>query len=255
MLKKYKKLPLILTGLAGVALLTTGFSAWVISGGNAESSQNITITVGEVTDNRPLVKAELTATATDGKLTFDSNANGGSGPITGNADNEDMEFGGEVVISVGKGDYKIDDVLDSVKFELAINDSADPEAKEAFSNAITKGDILSPITLDRSIEYTPENWNNNSSEPPTNWDENSQYLKTKYTVVNTGDGNQVKIGFTFGFCWGSVFKHKNPVDISSSDDVDIDDVVSALNALQSLNGVTDLLTLTVTPIGSVKDSA
>ena len=30
MLKKYKKLPLILTGLAGVALLTTGFATWVV---------------------------------------------------------------------------------------------------------------------------------------------------------------------------------------------------------------------------------
>lgn len=254
MLKKYKKLPLILTGFAGVALLTTGFSAWVISGGNAESSQDmVSITVGGVTDNRPLVKAELTAT--DGELAFDSNANGGSGPITGDIDKEDMSFGGKVVISVGKGAYKIDDVLDSVKFELAFNDSAVEGAKEAFNNAITNNYILSPITLDSSIEYTPENWNTNTSEPPTNWDENSKYLKTSYTVENKRDANQVQIGFTFGFCWGSVFKHKNPVDISVDDNLNIDNVVSALNALQSLNGATNLFTLTVTPIGSVKASA
>ncbi len=249
MLKKYKKLPLILTGFAGVALLTTGFSAWVISGGNAESSQDmVSITVGEVTDNRPLVKAQLTVT--DGKLAFDSNADGGSGPITGDGDKEDMSFGGEIVISVGKGAYRIDDVLDSVKFEFAFNDSAIEGAKEAFNNAIKNNYILSPITLDSSFEYTPENWNTNTSEPKNYWNENGKYLKTSYTVENNDVANQVKIGFTFGFCWGSVFKHKNPVDISDDDNLNIDNVVSALNALHSLDGVTDLLTLTVTPIGS-----
>ena len=53
MLKKYRKIPLILTGLAGIAFLTTGFSAWVIQGTNAATENNmVTIKVGTLTDKR-----------------------------------------------------------------------------------------------------------------------------------------------------------------------------------------------------------
>ena len=254
MLKKYKKLPLILTGFAGVALLTTGFSAWVISGGNAESSQNmVTITVGEVTDNRPLVKAELTAT--EGELAFDSNANGGSGPITGDIDKEDMEFGGTVTISVGKGNYDIKSVLDKVEFSLKFASDVG-EFNDDYTNAVTNY-LLAPIDVGGKFTLNKANAGDwaTTKTVSENYADNSSYLKHEFKATPNTDGNTISVDFKFGFCWGSVFKHKNPVDISSSDDVDIDDVVSALNALQSLNGATNLFTLTVTPIGSVEDSA
>lgn len=254
MLKKYKKLPLILTGFAGVALLTTGFSAWVISGGNAESSQDmVSITVGGVTDNRPLVKAELTVT--DGTLAFDSNANGGSGPITGDGNKEDMEFGGTVTFSVGKGNYDIKSVLDKVEFSLKFASDVG-EFNDDYTNAVTNY-LLAPIDVGGKFTLNKANAGDwaTTKTVSENYADNSSYLKHEFIVKPNSDGNTISVDFKFGYCWGSVFDHKNPVDISSSDDVDIDDVVSALNALQSLNGVNDLLTLTVTPIGSVKDSA
>ena len=39
--KKYKKIPLILMGLSGVALLTSGFSTWVISVQATQTISNI----------------------------------------------------------------------------------------------------------------------------------------------------------------------------------------------------------------------
>lgn len=255
MLKKYKKLPLILAGFAGVALLTTGFSAWVISGGNAESSQDmVSITVGGVTDNRPLVKAELTAT--EGELAFDSNADGGSGPITGDSDKEDMEFGGTVTFSVGKGNYDIKSVLDKVEFSLKFASDAG-EFNDDYTNAVTNSYLLAPIDVGGKFELNKAaagDWATTKTVSE-NYADNSSYLKHEFIVKPNSDGNTISVDFKFGYCWGSVFKHKNPVDISDDDNLNIDNVVSALNALQSLNGATNLFTLTVTPIGSVKPSA
>ncbi len=248
MLKKYKKLPLILTGFAGIALLTTGFSAWVISGGNAESSQDmVTITVGDVTDNRPLVKAEL-AEKPDGSLQFDAKE-GGQGTITASeGSKEDMIFGGTVTLSVGKGNYDIKSVLDRVEFSLKF---ASPEGQynSIYSAAVaTNSYLLAPIDVGSKFTLNKADAGDwaTTETVSENYADNSSYLKYEFKVTPIPDSNTISIDFKFGYCWGYKFQYKNPVELTS----DIDDVISYLQDLNNLDGATNLFTLTVTPIGS-----
>lgn len=252
MLKKYKKLPLILTGFAGVALLTTGFSAWVISGGNAESSQDmVSITVGGVTDNRPLVKAEL-AEKPDGSLQFDAKE-GGQGTITASeGSKEDMIFGGTVTLSVGKGNYDIKSVLDKVEFSLEFASDVG-EFNDDYTNAVTKSYLLAPIDVGGKFELNKAaagDWAATKTVSE-NYADNPSYLKYEFKVTPNPGGNIITVEFKFGYCWGSKFQYKNPVELTS----DIDNVITYLQDLNTLSGANNLFTLTVTPIGSVKDSA
>lgn len=248
MLKKYKKLPLILTGLAGVALLTTGFSAWVISGSTSEAATDnlVNITVGEVTDNRLTVKAELTEEDTDGELNFDAKE-GGQGTISASEGSvEDMTFGGTVTFSVTKGNYDIESVLDKVEFSLEFA-SPDGQFNSIYSNAVGANSyLLAPIEVGGKLELNKtdaENWAT-SKTVSMNYTENSNYLKYEFKVTPNLEGNIITVEFKFGYCWGSAFENKNPVELTAN----IDSVITALNELYKLNGATDLFTLTVTPV-------
>lgn len=266
MLKKYKKLPLILTGLAGVALLTTGFSAWVISSTTAASSDNmVNITVGKVTDKR--VKATLTTTETD--VIFDSNKVGGN-KITGTVNSEDMVFGGTVTIGLSNPseqpttDTNIEAILSGVKFELTENQSslkytAYQNAKEylRLPSLDPSGDKLT-YTINKPAETEPESndpWNNATLDctiyHKKDGENQNNYLKTHYDVSLIQDKNQITVEFKFGFGWGEVFEYVNPCDASftgDSNDTKLNAAIAALGKLHELHGATDLFTLTVTPV-------
>ncbi len=247
MLKKYKKLPLILTGLAGVALLTTGFSAWVISGSTSEAATNnlVDITVGDVTDNRLTVKAELTG-ETDGSLQFDAKE-GGQGTITASeGSKEDMIFGGTATFSVTKGNYDIENVLDKVEFSLEFA-SVDGQFNSDYTSAVAaESYLLAPIDVGGKLELNKthaENWATTKTVSES-YTENSSYLKYEFIVKPNLDSNIISVDFKFGYCWGSKFQYKNPVELTS----DIDNVISYLQDLYKLNSATNLFTLTITPV-------
>lgn len=266
MLKKYKKLPLILTGLAGVALLTTGFSAWVISSTTAASSNDmVNITVGKVTDKR--VKASLTAP--EKIIKFDSNQTGGT-KIKGTENREDMVFGGTVTIGLSNpseqptSDTDIENILSGVKFELTENQSSSfhtayQNAKEYLRSPSLdpSGDNLT-YTINKPAETEPESndpWNNTTLDctiyHQKGGENQNNYLKTHYDVSLIQDKNQITVEFIFGFGWGEVFELVNPCDASFTDDtgdVKLNTAIAALGELYKLNSATDLFTLTVTPI-------
>ena len=273
MLKKYKKLPLILTGLAGVALLTTGFSAWVISSTTAASSDNmVSITVGKVTDKR--VKATLTTTET--AVNFDSNKEGGN-KITGTANSEDMVFGGTVTVGSSNpsgqatSDTDIETILSGVKFELTENQSSSKYT--AYNNA--KGYLRLPsldpsgdkftYTINKPAETEQESndpWNNATLDRTIyhqkDGENQNNYLKTHYDVSLKQDENQISVEFKFGFGWGEVFEFVNPCDASfagDSNDTKLNAAIAALGELYKLNEATDLFTLTVTPVLTADTSA
>ena len=268
MLKKYKKLPLILTGLAGVALLTTGFSAWVISSTTAASSNDmVNITVGEVTDKR--VKASLTAT--EKIIKFDSNQKGGTNKIKGTSANEDMVFGGTVTIGLSNpsdqptNDTNIETILSSIQFELTENTSSDfyedynTTAKEhlRLPSLDPSGEKLT-YTINKPAETQPESndpWNNTTLNHTIyhkkGTENQNDYLKTHYDVSLNQDKNQITVEFEFGFGWGEVFEFVNPCDAkfeNDSNDTKLNAAIAALGELKELNGATDLFTLTITPV-------
>ena len=257
MLKKYKKIPLILTGLAGIALLTTGFSAWVIQGTPTASQDNmVTISVGTLTDKR------LTTTLSDldKNVTFDSNVNGGTNPIKGTGVTEDMVFGGTVKVAYSgtSSSATITEVLENVNFTLSV------ASNEYYENAIGTNNALRVCGLDpndiSAMTYTLEKpgsgW---ATEPTANTtyhqdsesSDQEDYLRCSYQVTKVDSNSKsITIVFKFGFGRGSVFEYVNPCDAKFAADSDgskLTDAVNALNDLQNLNSVTNLFTLTVTP--------
>ena len=270
MLKKYKKLPLILTGLAGIALLTTGFSAWVISSTTAASSNDmVNITVGEVTDKR--VIASLTAT--EKIIKFDSNQIGGTNKIKGTSANEDMVFEGTVTIGLSNPseqptkDTDIETILSGVKFELTENQGSSKYTEYQKAKPHLRLPSLDPTTdaLTYTIQPTETNatgWNNAALDKTIyhqkdNADQ-AAYLKTSYNVSLNEDGNEITVVFKFGFGWGEVFERVNPCDAKfegDSNDAKLNAAIAALGDLKELNDVNDLFTLTITPVLTADTSA
>ena len=247
MLKKYKKLPLILTGLAGVALLTTGFSAWVISGGISTTQDNmVDITVGEVNDNR----IKVTLTALDEDLQFDAPVGGKGTYFTAGKDSdEDMIFGATATIEYSSTTHDstaIAELVSGLKFTLNYSTSGSASSS-AYEECITKHYIEAPLTIGQAFTYsTSDSWANNSTGVTTNRDNPGSYLKSKFVISSSPDNNTISVTFQFGFSWGIVFNHKNPVDYSGDQ---LETIVAALTTLRTnLNGKKDLFKLTVEPV-------
>ena len=262
MLKKYRKIPLILTGLAGIALLTTGFSAWVIQGTTpATNNEMVNITVGEVEDNR--IKAEILSDSTlDKTVKFDSNKQGGT-KIVGDGANEDMKFGAKVSISLANPGEKpttdpdIETILANVKFDLTVNtESTDyTDYQSVITNGIRVPGIDPNNENAKTYTLSPSgaSWETNSGTPSYWKKDNSDqtsYLRCSYDVTLDKDNNKITIEFEYGFGWGSAFEYVNPCDAEFSNDEDNTNLNAALSELQNLykiNGATDLFKLTVTP--------
>lgn len=247
MLKKYKKLPLILTGLAGVALLTTGFSAWVISGGiSATQDSMVDITVGEVNDNR----IKVTLSELDEGLQFDAPAGGEGKYFTaGEGSNEDMVFGATATIAYNsKTDDKksIASLVSGLKFTLNYSETGSSFSTE-YENCLTSGYIEAPITIGGSFTYTASNsWESNTAGDKTDWDNAGHYPKTNFIINNLTDDKTITVKFQFGYSWGQLFNYVNPVNYSGND---LNSIVTALTTLRNnLNGKTDLFKLTVEPV-------
>ena len=247
MLKKYKKLPLILTGLAGVALLTTGFSAWVISGGiSATQDSMVDITVGEVNDNR----IKVTLSELDETLQFDA-PSGGKGTYfsAGEGSNEDMVFGATATIAYNSetnDKTSIASLVSGLKFTLNYSETGSNFSTE-YQNCLTNKYIEAPLTIGGSFTYTTSNsWASNETGDKTNWSNAGNYLKTNFIINNLTDDKIITVKFQFGYSWGQLFNYANPVNYSGSD---LDSIVTALTTLRSnLNGKTDLFKLTVEPV-------
>ena len=247
MLKKYKKLPLILTGLAGVALLTTGFSAWVISGGISTTQEGmVDITVGEVKDNR----IKVTLTELDEGLQFDAPAGGKGTHFTAGKDSkEDMIFGATAKIEYSSNtndSTTITGLVSGLKFTLNYSTSGIANSS-AYEECITNEYIEAPLTIGEAFTYTTSNsWANNEDGVTTNWENAGGYLKSKFAISSSTDANTITVTFQFGYSWGNVFNHVNPVKYSGSD---LDSIVTALTTLRTnLNGKKDLFKLTVEPV-------
>lgn len=247
MLKKYKKLPLILTGLAGVALLTTGFSAWVISGGISITKDSmVDITVGEVKDNR----IKVTLTELDETLQFDA-LSGVKGKYftAGEGSNEDMVFGATATIAYNSetnDETSIASLVSGLKFTLNYSETGSSYSTN-YETCLTNEYIEAPLAIDKSFTYTTSNsWESNTAGDKKNWDNAGKYLKTNFVINNLTNSNTITVKFQFGYSWGNLFNYVNPVNYSGSD---LDSIVTALTNLRTnLNGKNDLFKLTVEPV-------
>ena len=86
-ISKGKAIGLLSLGLASVALGSVGFASWVVSTTTLPITNNVTTTVGEISDQR----ITMTATVKEGAVAFDSKESA-VGPITSAQNLEDLVF-------------------------------------------------------------------------------------------------------------------------------------------------------------------
>ena len=190
-MKKSRKSKIVLfsvLGLATVSLATVGFASWVISGETPTSSQNITVSAGEVTDN------SLTATILSGSdltVAFDNKqVENGIGGEYG----EDLKFGFTVEV-VGN-----ENVLKGIKFDFTLNSNFEALFTNNYLKFIANGTSSIAKTFSMTKGTTCTMSDNSISFADT---ENS---KVTYSYAD-GKGTFV---CTFAFTWGSEFNYKNP---------------------------------------------
>ena len=97
-ISKGKAVGLLSLGLASVALGSVGFAAWVVSGTTNPITNNVTTTVGEISDQR----ITMTATVNEGAVAFDSKESA-VGPITSTENKEDLIFSIDYTLTAGAG--------------------------------------------------------------------------------------------------------------------------------------------------------
>lgn len=259
MLKKYKKLPIILSGLAGVALLTTGFSTWIIQNEGKTSIKDVNVTVGTVSD-RTFTIAEVTAnselatlsnlhtTQLDKVIKFDADDSANietgkdnTGLIAGQGDTEDLDFTVAFKITAPTG-TSIEEIFGGLQFQLVT-----PEGGAAL---ITNNHIVPPTLFEDKVSDTLNdvnyvNWTYPTEQvDPINFIKNDKTSKTyvshQISAASVADSNEMYVVATFGFNWGTLYGNCNPVCDAYPDDPNNPDdglklCVDNLTALQALN--------------------
>lgn len=278
--KKYKKIPLVLMGLAGVALLTSGFSTWVISTQATETVSNINITTGEVNDNRlKAVIVPISGDTIDGSVSFD--ANGNSGTLIKGADttnHEDLSFGAKIQIGFAKN-YKGSSwttIADSsegftlntaktyftkLKFNfIAADTGTDKYSKYLSENSATvnsdvNNSILGFDLFKKSNETTyvgeditislADLTSTTSNAIKATRDKSTQdkYIVSLSALTGSTSGsiNYIEYQFIFKFGWGSFFNYKNPTNFSNETELP-----NAIRRLQGLRSDVNNLKFNVT---------
>ena len=269
--KKYKKIPLILMGLCGVALLTSGFSTWVISVQATQTISNINFNVAQVEDKRLVAKL----ISADSTLNFDADSDGGAGIISkAGSDEPSLDFGCKVQIGLAskfngtdwsKGNYSYGEgLVDSLYSGFTINlkavASQDESKKTAYNNAISSISAGNPDVSNsllgfnifaeggETIEVTGLHTSTpGAQEITTTYDGTHNKLVVKEGAVNDTLPYR-EFEFIFTFQWGSFFNYENPVKFNpgtkSYEGKTIQQAIDRLNNLYAADEVKFDVTIT-----------
>lgn len=232
--KKYKKIPLILMGLSGVALLTSGFSTWVISVQATQTISNINFNVAQVEDKRLVAKL----ISADSTLNFDADSDGGAGIISkAGSDKPSLDFGCKVQIGLASkldgdnrksGDYTYgkglaESLYNGFTINLKAVSNQEDAKKTAYNNAISSTSAGNPDVSNSLLGF------NIFAERGETIEVTGLHTSTSSATVNTTkyDGTHNKLvvkegaasdtlpyrefEFIFTFQWGSFFNYENPV--------------------------------------------
>ena len=224
-MSKRKILMYSLFSLVAVSLTSVAFANWIISGIQATTSDNVSVTVGTVEDHRLSASARVT--------------NGSAGPITygGTTAGEDLSFTIKVTVtkacdSNGNKTSYFDGI--NLKWTMMANN----DASTALTTAINNGHIIAPLTTsDVKLDAKAESVSGKNIS--ASW---------------TNSGTSLIATITFSFAWNTtVDTHgvptagNNPCLVSSSATSEqINSCVTMLNALYSANGAK--FTVTATPV-------
>lgn len=216
----------VVTGLAAVSVASVGFSSWILGDQTySDSTGDISVGVGALTDNRMGIEIVNVSNVTDYSLAFDDDGYQGDvvkGSSTEAAPNEDLKF--TVVVNVTSEATPIKDLLSG--FSISIGSNA------MLQQLISGGIIQSPVTSDGgSLSWlsstdvaaifaeTPvltgsKAYTNPSSIYTYTWSVCDQAGADVTTVVSTALSMYFKV--TFSFAWGSAFDYANPTRMSQT---------------------------------------
>lgn len=199
-ISKGKAVGLLSLGLASVALGSVGFASWVISTTNVNDTENVTVTVGAISDQRITITAALNTG--DPSVTLDAKDTQKLGPIKGSGNTaEDLTFKVDVT---GKSGAEYGSDTYSCKFAVA------------FPEAIKDGSYVTVKSVTGS-GISGENYATGFNVP----------------VSTTGEVTT----YTFELKWGAKFGNKNPADLTESDfqtlHLDLDTVIADLRKVQN----------------------
>ena len=250
-------------GLAGAALLTSGFSTWIISTQDSDTSEQITITTGKVTDLR--LKAVISSTDKIVNLDADANKTSAGYIHSGSGSREDLEFG--CTIQIGKAsdytetgtpgwastnyDSSIETYFNSFSINIIGDSTNSSEIQTAYNNALettgTKasiygfnlfnksGETIIGETIDSGILWSAATIRGNTLTTHNNtWDDTA----VKYSITTTQplDGHPYReFTFTFKFSRGTFFSNQNPVLFTPSVSNTLDNAMERLNNLHIAN--------------------
>lgn len=213
---KGKTVGIISASLAAVALVGVGFSTWIISTTNTQTTGDITVSVA---DTKDISIAISDATVADGTVKFDANKDSkvaGSLLTCGDSDTEDMSFTITYKVTIGN---------DAKTWQIKAG-IADTDGK--FNTAVsTRKYIALPSTLgligdaDTSAVCLDQSSSTGSNGLSFTKADNV------YTVTQT-----------FTFTWGEAFAKKNPVAVTKADTIYTQSNTSATATLDTLTANT-----------------
>ena len=237
-MSKRKILMYSLFSLAAVSLTSVAFANWIISGIQATTSDNVSVTVGTVEDHRLSASARVT----NGSICFDAKKDDKDGPIVygGATAGEDLSFSIKVTVTNAcTSDGEKTSYFDGINLKWTM---ASGTASTALTTAINGGHIIAPLTTD-NVKLEAKATSVSGKNISATW---------------TNSGTSLIATITFSFAWNTTVETHgvqtagdNPcLVLPSATSEQINSCVAMLNALYSANGAK--FTVTATPVSSQK---
>ncbi|MDY3947987.1 MAG: hypothetical protein SOZ04_01330 [Bacilli bacterium] len=235
-MSKRKILMYSLFSLVAVSLTSVAFANWIISGIQATTSDNVSVTVGTVEDQRLSASAEVT----EGAICFDAIKTDKDAPIVygGSTAGEDLSFTIKVTVTNAcTSDGEKTSYFDGINLKWTM---ASDTASTALTTAINGGHIIAPLPLDTSgVTLGAKATSVSDKNISATW---------------TNSGTSLIATITFSFAWNTTVEThgvqtagNNPcLVLPSATSEQINSCVTMLNALYSANGAK--FTVTATPV-------
>ncbi|MDY4549822.1 MAG: hypothetical protein SPG76_03295 [Candidatus Enterosoma sp.] len=207
-LNKSKIVGVAAVSLAAVSLIGVGFASWVISGiSSPVSSDNVIVTVGDVTDNR--VDLAIVSESCDTVVKFECDGTTGN-PIQSSGENlQDLNF--------------------------AIGYSLNPKDTKLVNLPV-------PVTVSITLGGTFIEWMNSNtgyvslscSTKGFTLGTYNEESKTMTCAMNSATTTKGSNTVNFSFAWGTKFKGTNPAALSSEEINSLGGIETVLQSLKNL---------------------
>lgn len=227
-LRSKKFMMITVAGLAALSVGSVAFASWVLGQETyTQSMDNVSVTVGSVTDTRLTVSVEMN----DSTVAFDSDGSQAEGTIGAldslHEDKDDMSFSFTITIVASDTTVAPSSIIKNVQFTL-----------NGISSFVTPGYIVSPFTNGKATEIYTGGQTPSAKTiegvtiTPTETNSNSETENpASYTLA-------IQVAVTFS--WGATFDSKNPSACTANDTY-----IAALKAFDALEAPTLTGTVTV----------